>query len=835
MDYVEKFFDGLQGYFNLNAATLSGAIDIVVVEQPDGTLKCTPFHVRFGKRQLINSREKTVTIYVNGEPTEMRMKLGSRGEAYFVAETKEAPPIGQMATSPIASPSLTRESSRTRIPDKRDPLSIPLTAYMEEANEEEPLISSSAPLPIVRINELTPRSRKKLEPYYDAETIRLSSSYVAPSEIPALQQAQPGVTWSWGDVPVIERSEQDMARNVLSDSEVNVYNAPEPELNNEARNKSWLSWLSFSRAQNPKSDSTADVEGLDDESPIVGNHRLPVIEGSSESSEFVVDTDIPTGVIEKDDDMFDMDLDESPEHLTVSEVNAERERTDSKEVYRQANSSDTTQVTAALKRMESLEHDDVAKNIHKHTDEKHKLNGIDWSKLEELDIQLSLCGRDIFQEDDEEKAVALFQEHALTLDKMAENPQALASPNLIAKIKNKYLPWSIASTAIVSVLVFKTPLDSKLIETLYEDFLIEVRKETEKKNVEQGGWSWFWPRRPSSTSDTPKPVIPKEVNKEATEQAVRSRSLSPVRGSDDESVSTDPETFYQKSVMPPPEMLKALNLVPGRNEIVFSVYSTLQGEQNVHASIYFYTAKDKLVISDIDGTITRSDVYGHVLPWLGKDWSHAGIAELYTNIKKNGYKIIYLTSRAIGQAEITKAFLEGVAQFKDDALANEIAKSENPEEALNDARRAALVHTLPDGPVFMSPARLLSAINREVILRKPEEFKIKCLSDIKDLWPNGINPFYAGFGNRITDQRSYLKVGIPDGRIFIVNPKSEITINNLNGSNWTYKNINQLLKSVFPTLSTTQRSELEALEYSDTSYWGATSNVYDSDDLEDFV
>ena len=39
MDYVERVWDAAHGVFLLNPATLSGAIDILVVEQPDGTLK----------------------------------------------------------------------------------------------------------------------------------------------------------------------------------------------------------------------------------------------------------------------------------------------------------------------------------------------------------------------------------------------------------------------------------------------------------------------------------------------------------------------------------------------------------------------------------------------------------------------------------------------------------------------------------------------------------------------------------------------------------------------------------------------------------------------------
>lgn len=57
----------------------------------------------------------------------------------------------------------------------------------------------------------------------------------------------------------------------------------------------------------------------------------------------------------------------------------------------------------------------------------------------------------------------------------------------------------------------------------------------------------------------------------------------------------------------------------------------------------------RLIISDVDGTITRSDILGHVLPRVGLDWSHFGINRLFTNIRANGYEIMFLSSRAIAQ------------------------------------------------------------------------------------------------------------------------------------------------------------------------------------------
>lgn len=48
----------------INASTLTGAIDVIVIERPTdngGTeLACSPFHVRFGKWQILRPSEKKV-------------------------------------------------------------------------------------------------------------------------------------------------------------------------------------------------------------------------------------------------------------------------------------------------------------------------------------------------------------------------------------------------------------------------------------------------------------------------------------------------------------------------------------------------------------------------------------------------------------------------------------------------------------------------------------------------------------------------------------------------------------------------------------------------------
>lgn len=88
---------------SINPATLSGAIDVIVVEQEDGSLACSPFHVRFGKFSLLRPYEKKVEFQVNNVKQDYAMKLGEGGEAFFVFETSDTIPEA-LQTSPLVSP-----------------------------------------------------------------------------------------------------------------------------------------------------------------------------------------------------------------------------------------------------------------------------------------------------------------------------------------------------------------------------------------------------------------------------------------------------------------------------------------------------------------------------------------------------------------------------------------------------------------------------------------------------------------------------------------------------------------------------------------------------------
>lgn len=48
-----------------------------------------------------------------------------------------------------------------------------------------------------------------------------------------------------------------------------------------------------------------------------------------------------------------------------------------------------------------------------------------------------------------------------------------------------------------------------------------------------------------------------------------------------------------------------LQLKEGPNDVVFSVTTQYQGTCRCHGTIYLWSWDDKIIISDIDGTITR--------------------------------------------------------------------------------------------------------------------------------------------------------------------------------------------------------------------------------------
>lgn len=299
-----------------------------------------------------------------------------------------------------------------------------------------------------------------------------------------------------------------------------------------------------------------------------------------------------------------------------------------------------------------------------------------------------------------------FYKNQVTYDEFIKDPWLhLNSKNLAFKLGENLYNWKAMAPILISYFAYDKQLPQELIEKLTEEEKGFLRKlfgsKTKNSNVVK--------------IDVNKIHSPKRkysVDNKGIEQSVNiSNSKTIVK------------SFYKKGYNFSSEELKKLGLKDGKNELSFLVKSRLQGEQVLTSNVYLWDCNAKIVISDVDGTITRSDFLGHVLPLFGKDWTHKGIVELFNNIDKNGYKILYLSARALCQSKSTKSFINSITQ-----------------ENMN----------FPDGPVLLSPNSLTTSFKREVIDKTPQVFKISCLFEVLNLFPEDELPFYAGFGNRLS-------------------------------------------------------------------------------------
>jgi len=314
--------------------------------------------------------------------------------------------------------------------------------------------------------------------------------------------------------------------------------------------------------------------------------------------------------------------------------------------------------------------------------------------------------------------------------------------------------------------------------------------------------------------------IPTSRTRHGSDSAV---GMSSPPQSPDAEVAADSQRNFAKTLRLTSDQLKTLNLHPGQNNIEFTV-----NRATCSASLFLWKYDVPIVISDIDGTITKSDALGHVLTMIGRDWTHLGVAKLYTDIAANGYNVMYLTSRSIGQADMTRGYLAGVVQDSG--------------------------YRLPKGPVILSPDGTMAALRREVYLRKPEVFKMACLRDIMSLFARasgssssfinpedvsataqggqttaekeasnragkGGSPFYAGFGNRLTDALSYRSVNIPSTRIFTINSSAEVSLDllSLNKYKTGYSSMREIVDHYFPPVGLLVKGGGE--EYTDFNYW----------------
>ena len=162
-------------------------------------------------------------------------------------------------------------------------------------------------------------------------------------------------------------------------------------------------------------------------------------------------------------------------------------------------------------------------------------------------------------------------------------------------------------------------------------------------------------------------------------------------------------------------------------------------------NVFLYDQDDHLILTDIDGTITESDVSGHVLPNFGIDAHHDHVIELFDKADNNGYKVVYLTARSIAQAESTREYLFETLQDQDG-------------------------FSMPQGPVFMSPRPL--AVAALAAIADPAPMKTALIKSITNTFERQANVFVGAYGNKASDAKAYVQAGIPTELIFIVDESS---------------------------------------------------------------
>ena len=243
--------------------------------------------------------------------------------------------------------------------------------------------------------------------------------------------------------------------------------------------------------------------------------------------------------------------------------------------------------------------------------------------------------------------------------------------------------------------------------------------------------------------------LPKEIPLPSKKNENLSSSLGPegFEGLIDSSNSNDSFFSDPGEYKEPPlnnltsDEIMNLRLNPGLNVLDFVVRE--RPTVYLRGKVYFWPHDSKIIISDVDGTLTKSDFMGHLCQLIGKDWTKGGVVYLYNLLVSKGYRIVYLTARSLSQLDTTRNYLMQVYQDR---------------------------QTLPDGPLILNHVGMMNALMSE-LAKKSRIFKERVLNEIKQLFPS--NPFHSGFGNRLGDALAYAAVGIQKELIFIIDKKGK--------------------------------------------------------------
>ena len=114
------------------------------------------------------------------------------------------------------------------------------------------------------------------------------------------------------------------------------------------------------------------------------------------------------------------------------------------------------------------------------------------------------------------------------------------------------------------------------------------------------------------------------------------------------------------STIPSSAILSALPLQYGGNKLLFKHMET---GSEIECILWMWTYKDKIMVVDIDGTITRSDVRGYIETVFMSyyQYCHKGVIEFFYTLEQVLHvKILFLTSRPIAHLQETRNLLNSL-------------------------------------------------------------------------------------------------------------------------------------------------------------------------------
>lgn len=101
----------------------------------------------------------------------------------------------------------------------------------------------------------------------------------------------------------------------------------------------------------------------------------------------------------------------------------------------------------------------------------------------------------------------------------------------------------------------------------------------------------------------------------------------------------------------PGEVLALFGLTEGKNEIIFKHHNSV-----LNAEVYLYDSTDKLIVSDFDGTLTKSDIKGLYSNLKQVDYLHDDYSNLMGALYESGYKVVWMTMRSLPLYSMTKEY-----------------------------------------------------------------------------------------------------------------------------------------------------------------------------------